>query len=100
MKKGLHPDARPSFLARGTMLQGRYRIVKRLGSGGMGAVYEAVDRRLIDEVHFYLAPLLCGGPNVIGGLGAAASAESILLKQCRYQRLGDNIHLSAFVSYP
>jgi len=45
MKK-LHPDPRPTFLPRGTILQDRYRIVKRLGSGGMGAVYEAIDRRL------------------------------------------------------
>lgn len=50
--------APPPPLEPGAIVEGRYRIVKTLGTGGMGAVYQV--ERLSDEKHFALKALSTG----------------------------------------
>ena len=76
---------------------GKRQVTSVLIEGGGTLLGEAFDQRLVDEVHFFLAPLFCGGPDVIGGRGAGASEESILLKETRYERIGDDIHVAAYI---
>jgi diaminohydroxyphosphoribosylaminopyrimidine deaminase/5-amino-6-(5-phosphoribosylamino)uracil reductase len=77
---------------------GERQITSVLIEGGMRILGEAFDQRLVDRVKFYVAPMLCGGPVVIGGVGAASTASSLSLKDPRYGRLGDNLVLEAEVS--
>jgi diaminohydroxyphosphoribosylaminopyrimidine deaminase/5-amino-6-(5-phosphoribosylamino)uracil reductase len=80
---------------------GRKQITSVLIEGGGRVLGEAFDRRLVQRVHFYVAPLLCGGPDVVvGGLGAGSTAESAKIRNPRYTRIGDNLRLTGEVEYP
>jgi diaminohydroxyphosphoribosylaminopyrimidine deaminase/5-amino-6-(5-phosphoribosylamino)uracil reductase len=79
---------------------GKVSVTSVLIEGGGKVLGEAFDRRLVDEVHFYMAPLLCGGPDLIAGHGVGSAQESFLLVQSRYERLGDDIHVAGLVQYP
>jgi diaminohydroxyphosphoribosylaminopyrimidine deaminase / 5-amino-6-(5-phosphoribosylamino)uracil reductase len=79
---------------------GRRAITSVLMEGGGQVLGEAFDRHLVDEVHFYLAPLLCGGPHAILGKGAGSSAASPLLNDPTYRRIGDDILVTGLVRDP
>lgn len=66
--------------------------------GGGELLGSAFDARLVDRVQFYIAPLLCGGPHVICGRGAASNEESLRLKNVTYRRCGPDLVLAGDVS--
>jgi len=77
---------------------GRRQIVSVLLEGGTRIFGEAFDRRLVDRVQFYVAPLLCGGPAVVvGGKGAGSTAESLALENPVYTPIGDDLRLTGRV---
>ncbi len=79
---------------------GKREITSVLIEGGMRVLGEAFDKRLVDRVQFYVAPLLLGGPKVsAGGRGAGSTAESARVANPRYERLGNDLVLSGDVVY-
>ncbi len=80
---------------------GRREVTSVLIEGGGRVLGDAFDRRLVDRVHFYLAPLLCGGPvPAIGGRGVGSTKEAPHLRNPRYEKIGSALRLTAEVAYP
>ena len=80
---------------------GKKQITSVLIEGGGRVLGEAFDRKLVQRVQFYVAPLLCGGPDVVlGGRGVGATIEAPLIRHPRYDKLGGDLRLTGEVKYP
>jgi len=80
---------------------GKKQITSVLIEGGGQVLGEAFDRKLVQRVQFYVAPLLCGGPDVVvGRRGVGTTIEAPLIRNARYDKFGDNLRLTGEVEYP
>jgi diaminohydroxyphosphoribosylaminopyrimidine deaminase/5-amino-6-(5-phosphoribosylamino)uracil reductase len=77
---------------------GRREVTQVLIEGGGALLGDAFDRGLVDEVCFFIAPLLCGGPDVIGGRGASGTAAAIRLECVRHERMGEDVMIRGVVA--
>ena len=86
---------------RGMSLRGTLRELGKSGAasvlieGGGRILGEAFDRGLVDEVCFYMAPMLTGGATpAVGGTGAADNHHAIALLDPVFQKIGPDVRLS------
>ncbi|MGC3991308.1 MAG: bifunctional diaminohydroxyphosphoribosylaminopyrimidine deaminase/5-amino-6-(5-phosphoribosylamino)uracil reductase RibD [Chthoniobacteraceae bacterium] len=71
---------------------GKRQITSVLIEGGSKVLGEAFDQKLVNEVCFYLAPIFCGGPQVvIGGKGAPTIEAATYLQNARYEKIGPDV---------
>jgi diaminohydroxyphosphoribosylaminopyrimidine deaminase/5-amino-6-(5-phosphoribosylamino)uracil reductase len=77
---------------------GRRGIQHVLIEGGGRTLGEAFDRKLVDRVVFYIAPMLLGGEvPAIGGRGVGSNAEGIRLHNPIYRRIGGDLRIEGEV---
>lgn len=80
---------------------GKRQITSVLIEGGANVLGQAFGQCLVDEAHFYIAPLLIGGTGVsIGGHGTGSSADAARIKNPRYKKIGSDLHVFGEVEYP
>jgi diaminohydroxyphosphoribosylaminopyrimidine deaminase/5-amino-6-(5-phosphoribosylamino)uracil reductase len=74
---------------------GERGFVTVLIEGGGIILGQAFREQLVDEVHWYIAPLLCGGGRP--SLAGPSLPASVELDQAKVMPIGDNVHVFGFV---
>jgi diaminohydroxyphosphoribosylaminopyrimidine deaminase/5-amino-6-(5-phosphoribosylamino)uracil reductase len=80
---------------------GERQVTCVLIEGGMRVLGDAFDQQVVDEMQFYVAPMICGGPSLaVGGHGVAGTGAAPQVLNPRYERIGDDVRIGGRVVYP
>jgi len=79
---------------------GAKEITSVLIEGGGDILGQALDRRLIDEVQIYVAPIFIGGPSIaFAGNGAGGTSDALRLDRVRYERIGMDLRITGYPAF-
>ncbi len=77
---------------------GAMDVTSVLIEGGGATLGEAFDAGLVNEVVFYFAPQLLGGPvPAVGGRGVGRNEDALRLRDVTYTRLGDDVRVRGLI---
>lgn len=80
---------------------GNRHVTSILIEGGAALTATAVEEKLVDKVHFFIAPLIIGGstaPGPVGGQGVAKLTDALRLEDMHTRLLDKDLHIEARVS--
>jgi len=76
---------------------GSREITSVLIEGGGDVLGQAFDQQLVDKVHFFLAPIMTGGPiPAVGGKGAGSTAEGAGIFGPKLQQIGPDLLVTGY----
>jgi len=76
-------------------------MIRVMIEGGGETAASALEEGLVDEVHFFLAPLILGGrsaPSAVGGEGVKSISRAWRVERLKQQWLGGDLYLSGTVT--
>jgi len=78
---------------------GRKGVLSVLVEGGGEILGQILDRRLIDKVHLYVAPVFAGGPVIaFAGTGAESTGKALKLEKISYSRIGQDVCVTGYAA--
>lgn len=72
-------------------------VLSVLVEGGGEILGQMLDRRMIDKVQVYVAPVFAGGPvPAFSGMGAASTQEALKLERISYAKIGGDVRVTGY----
>lgn len=89
-------------LAKALPILGEMKIISILVEGGAGINAYLLENRLVDKVHFFIAPKLIGGqdaPSPIAGTGIELMKDAVVLSEIELQQLENDILITGYTGW-